>query len=350
MDRSVKDNGAMVKLVLPRSTIHGWRRIATAVSAAAALALTGCAAANADTPGGATASATLPDLVMIKRPGLYPEGVEWDAKRQRFLVSSAADGSVTAVQDDGTLSTLDSGEGLTSTLGTYIDEDRDRLLATVADFAAVEDSTQPGEAALAIYDLTSGRRTALVPLAGLRPHGRHLANDVTADSLGNAYVTDSFTSAIYKVTPDGQASVLVEDPRLGSSNGLGLNGIEYDPDGFLFAAVAGAHKLFRIPIDNPTNLTDVVLPEPISIDGIARQPNGNLVVAAPFTPAVITLSTSDEWATAQIVDKVAVAATDTTTNTTVRGGAVYAVNAHFAQMHEPKPVQVFEICRVGAVN
>lgn len=170
------------------------------------------------------------------------------------------------------------------------------------------------------------------------------------DAIGNAYVTDSLTSAIYKVTPDGQASVLVEDPRLGSSNGLGLNGIEYDPRGFLFAAVAGTHKLFRIPVDNPTNMTEVVLPEPISIDGITRKPNGNLVVAAPFTPAVITLSTSDDWTSAQIVDKVAVAATDTTTNTTVRGGALYAINAHFAQMHEPKPVQAFEIFRVGTVN
>lgn len=110
MDRSVTYKGAVVELVLARSTVHGWRRIATAVSAAAALALTGCAAANADTPGSAPGSDRLPDLVMIERPGLYPEGVEWDAKRQRFLVSSAADGSVTAVHDNGTLSTLDSGE------------------------------------------------------------------------------------------------------------------------------------------------------------------------------------------------------------------------------------------------
>lgn len=311
------------------------------------VAVTGCGSAAADAPDdGTTGSTRAPEQIVIPRPGLYPEGIEWDVKRQRFLVSSAAEGSVTAVYDDGTTSMVDSGDGLTSTLGTVIDQARDRLLVTVADFAAVDDPNRPGEAKLAIYDLASGRRTHLVDLGGLRPGGRHLANDVTVDPAGNAYVTDSFTPVIYKVTPDGQPSVVVDDPRLGSPEGIGLNGIEYDRHGCLFAANAGRDTLFRIPLGDPDGLTEVRLSEPISIDGITRQSDGDLVVAAPFAPAVSLLSSQDDWQSASIVGSVPVAATDTTTNTAIRDGAVYAINAHFAQMNGPKPVQSFEIIRV----
>ncbi len=309
------------------------------------LALAGCNSTTATTPDRPTEPTAAPEQIVIQKPGLYPEGIEWDEKRQRFLVSSAADGSITAVYDDATLTTVDSGDGLTSTLGTVIDEQRDRLLVTVADFAAVDDPNRPGEAKLAIFDLASGRRTHLVDLGGLLPNARHLANDVTVDPEGNAYVTDSFTPVIYKVTPDGRPSVMVTEPRLGSPKGLGLNGIAFDPRGYLLAAVAGAEKLFRVPMDQPTKLTEVRLSEPISIDGITRQSDGNIVVAAPFTPAVMWLSSHDDWQTARVVASAPVAATDSTTNTAIRDGNVYAINAHFAQMRAPNPVQSFEIFR-----
>ncbi len=311
-------------------------------------AFTGCGSASADAPSGGIESPSAPQQIVIQSPGLYPEGIEWDAKRDRFLVSSAAHGSVTAVHDDGTIDTIDAGDGLTSTLGTVIDEQRDRLLVTVADFAAVDDPNRPGEAKLAIYDLASGRRTLLVDLAGLRPGERHLANDVTVDPAGNAYVTDSFSPVIYKVTPDGQPSVVATDPRFGSPKGLGLNGIEYDPRGSLLAAVAGTEKLFRVPLNEPDYPTEVRLSEPISIDGITRRSDGNIVVAAPFVPAVISLSSQDGWQSATVVGRVPVAATDSTTNTTIRDGALYAINAHFAQMNGPVPVQMFEIFRVSS--
>jgi hypothetical protein len=110
------------------------------------IATTGCTSAAASPATNTQAAAT----ILIQSPGLYPEGVEWDAVGHRFLVSSAARGSVTAVNDNGSTTTIDSGEGLTSTLGTHLDEERRRLLVTVADFSAVNDSTRPGEAKLAV--------------------------------------------------------------------------------------------------------------------------------------------------------------------------------------------------------
>lgn len=43
---------------------------------------------------------------------------------------------------------------------------------------------------------------------------------MTVDPAGNAYVTDSLSPLVHKVTPEGQASVFVEDPRL-AGEGIG---------------------------------------------------------------------------------------------------------------------------------
>lgn len=323
-------------------------RLGAAVAAVVVvtLAATGCGTSS-NAPA-ASSALHVPDTILIREPGLYPESVEWDGERGRFLVSSAAAGSITAVADDGSTSVLDPGDDIASTLGTDIDPERNRLLATAADFSAVQNPQVAGEAKLAAYVLSTGTRLRLVDLAALRPGSRHLANDVTIDRDGNAYVTDSFSPVVYKVTPDGRASILVEHARLASAQGLGLNGIAYHPDGYLLAAVAGIEKLYRIPLDAPADLAEVALPQPLSIDGIAMQPDGSVVVAAPFTPAVFRLSSQDGWRSARIDARTDVAATDSTTNTATRDNALYALNLHFAQMGGAEPVPSFEIFRVLA--
>lgn len=43
------------------------------------------------------------------------------------------------------------------------------------------------------------------------PSERNFANDVTLAPDGTVFVTDSFSPVVYKVNPDGTASVLVMD-------------------------------------------------------------------------------------------------------------------------------------------
>jgi sugar lactone lactonase YvrE len=185
-----------------------------------------------------------------------------------------------------------------------------------------------------------------VDLAALRPHGRHLANDVTVDPAGNAYVTDSLSPLIYKVTPDGRASVLVEDPRL-TGEGIGLNGIEYLPGGDLLVAQSSGHTLYRIPLDAPEQLAEVRLSEPLAADGLLLLPDGAVVTPAPFHPAVLELRSDDGWASARVTRRHPTTPEVTTTTAALRDGAVYALNAHFAEMGGPQPVEAFEIFRVG---
>jgi sugar lactone lactonase YvrE len=288
--------------------------------------------------------APLPDEILVRDPGLYPEGIEWDGVRARFLVSSAGRGSVTAVHDDGSLQQFAASDGITSSLGLQIDAVRGRLLVAGADFAAVGNPRVTGEAKLAIHDLETGQRLHLVDLAALRPRGRHLANDVTVDPDGNAYVTDSLSPVIYKVAPDGQADVFVDDPRL-SGEGIGLNGIEYLPSGHLLVSMASGRTLYRIPLDAPQQLAEVRLSEPVAADGLLLLPDGSVVTPAPFHPAVLELRSDDGWASARVSRRHLTTPEATTTTATLRDGAVYALNAHFAEMGGPQPVATFEIFR-----
>lgn len=290
---------------------------------------------------------TLPDTVRIRDPGLHPEGVEWDAPRGRFLVGSVTRGTVTAVGDDGGLTELVRDTALTGSIGIHVDGRRGRLLVADADVSAVQGSGR-GHARLGIYELETGRRLRHVDLGVLRPESRHFANDLTVGPDGSVYVTDSFAPVIYRVPTEGDPSVLVEDPRLGSE-GFGLNGIVHHPDGYLLAAVAGRRSLVRVPLDAPAELREVELDEPFAADGLVLREDGTLVAVATTgggeerRSEVLWLRSPDGWSSARIVER---APAPGATTAALRGGAVYVVNPHFGGMGGEEPVETFEIYRV----
>jgi sugar lactone lactonase YvrE len=289
----------------------------------------------------------LPDTVLVEEPGLHPEGVERDAERSRFLVSSVTQGTVTAVEDDGALETLVRDGDVTASIGIHIDPERGRLLVADADLSAVQGGGE-GHARLGIYDLETGERLHHVDLGGLHD-GRHFANDVTVGPDGSAYVTDSFSPVIYRVSPDGEASVFVEDGRLGTE-GFGLNGIDHHPDGHLLVAMAGDRTLYRVPLDAPGELFEVELSEPFGADGLTLRDDGALVAVATTGSGedqrseALLLRSDDGWSSARIVDR---APAPGATTAAVRDGAVYVVNPHFAEMGGGEPVEAFEIYRPG---
>lgn len=294
-----------------------------------------------------------PELVTIVSPGLYPEGIEYDEIGERFLVGSLGTGAITAVADDGTLTTLIDEVGMTSSVGLHIDRFNSRLLVAYADPGVFLGRTD-GEAWLGIYDLASGQKQHLIDLSVFHPDERHFANDVTADSDGNVYVTDSFSPVVYRVYPDGTPEVFLRDDRFESPS-LGLNGIEYHPDGYLLAAVGGSAELYRIPLIAPSRVDRIFMPESFAADGIVLAPDGNLIaVAFTFdedgtqTAEVLELRSDDGWESAEIVGRVNVSEQPPTT-AAIRDGHVYVVNAHLAEMFGGgggPPVEQFEILRI----
>lgn len=190
------------------------------------------------------------DAIVLNIPNLFPEGLEYDHWNDRFILSIALQGTIGVVKD-GEFSTFINDDVLIVPLGTQINKARQRLLVTNADHGY---GVKSGEAlttgGLASYDL-SGELIFYADFTDLNlPY--YFPNDVAIDHEGNAYVTDSFNGVIYKVDPNGKPGIFYSNQMLATMpSNVGMNGIDYDPRGFLLVTHTTENKLLKFPIDDP---------------------------------------------------------------------------------------------------
>ncbi|HSI70860.1 MAG TPA: hypothetical protein VK941_11545 [Gillisia sp.] len=261
-------------------------------------------------------------VIIIEEQDLFPEGIEYDKRNDRFLISSITRGNIGQVKD-GVYSEWVSDEDLVATVGIHIDHTRKRVLVANAALTSL--------AGLGAYDL-DGNRIFYTDLGGLTS-GPNFANDVTVDQHGNAYVTDSFSGIIYKVDLQGNAMVFYENEELAPApGGFGLNGIDYDPRGFLLVSKIDSGQLLKFPIDNPDNFTEVELPVDLnSPDGIyLKNPNQLVIVSNDFggeNASVQTFRTNDRWESASLIAEFHTGAVFPTT-ATVKRNEIYVLYAH----------------------
>ena len=308
------------------------------VMAVAAATFVGCAGEPqrpAPEPDAATAESSMPspaapaETIVAERGGFIPEGVEYDTTNSRFLTGSLSEGSIFEIDDDGRVTAVVSDPDLVSSVGIEVDEPNNRLLVANSD-RSVFDGASAGQAKLGVYDLTTGERIAMVDLAAAimeaPADAAYFANDVAAADDGTAYVTDTRMGAIYRVGPDYEVSVLHR------FEGFGPNGIVHHPSGYLL--VCGGTDLWKVPVDDPAGATGVALPEEIDgQDGMVWMSDGRLAIVSNSGSRVVTLTSEDDWATAQLV---AVASYEMQAATgAVVGDHVYVVHPHFGDEDPP---------------
>ncbi len=293
------------------------------------------------------------DYSILNIPVL-PEGIEYDPGREGFLVSSAVGGAINLVRTDGSFSNVVpqgvfNGNG---TFGLQIDTTNNRLLAVGANIQ------NPTVAWLFRFDLEDGALIDSVNLASITPPGLPLnfVNDVAVDNEGNAYVTNSDKGIIYKVDVDGEASIFFRDNSLAPPNAImqnGFNGIEYHEDGYLLVVHSINDKIYKIMIDDPSEFTEVSLP-----DGFLRSGDGmfldgdELVVISnaaneaadadesdPVVPFITRFTTSNDWNSAVVVGDT-YATGDIFPTTVVKVGEDYFINyAYFNYLaYQENPV------------
>jgi sugar lactone lactonase YvrE len=282
-------------------------------AAAALVSLIGAGPASAVGVPSAVATAW-PSSISGRTVDRYPEGIAWDPTRQAFLVGSIATGPISVVGRDGVPHVLAQAPGV-STFGLHVDAVRNRFLVTYADIGSGErssDETEYRQSGVAVYNLRTGRLEQRVDLNTTRLNpagGKHGANDLAIDARGNAYVTDPAADAIYKITPSGQASVLIRDDRLRSDT-IGANGIVWDPAGYLLTVRYDIGRLFRIPLYGRPQLTEVAIGTAlVGGDGLALTRDRKLVavtnkLGAAGNEAVTVLSSSDNYRSARVVTSV----------------------------------------------
>ncbi len=117
-------------------------------------------------------------------------------------------------------------------------------------------------------------------------------NDLAFDDHGNAFVTDPFLGKVWKVTPQGNASVWLSDPLLEGNYATpfllfrqqGVNGIAFDESKRnLYLGNLDYGRIIRVPIrhDGEAGTPSVWVTDPRiqGADGIAFDEDGNLFVA-----------------------------------------------------------------------
>ena len=281
------------------------------------------------------ASEALPAVIVANRTGFIPEGVEYDMANGRLLTGSLSEGSVFEIGPDGEVTEFVNDPELVSSVGIEADEAYGRLFVANADRSVFQGEGQ-GQAKLGVYDLSTGSRLAMVDLASTvtdpPEDAAYFANDVAVADNGTAYVTDTRLSAIYEVSTEYEASLL----HRFDDGGSGPNGIVYHPAGFLL--VARGATLWKVPVDDPATLTEVLVAEEITgQDGMVWSAM-RLVIVSNDANRIVALRSEDEWGTAEVVGVGAYEPQATTA--AVVGDAIYVVHPHFADDDPPSVSRV----------
>ncbi|SOD98673.1 gluconolaconase [Spirosoma fluviale] len=273
----------------------------------------------------------IPERISFSATRQYPEGITYSTQLNTFLVSSITQGKIGAVDATGRYSDLIVDDELISSLG--LKAQGDLLYVCNGDQGVSEKSTPitiRKTAGLFVYNLKSGQNVRRVNLAALLPAAEHYANDVALDEDGNAYVTDSFASVIYKVPADTtQPSIFANSPLFAGGEGINLNGIVYHPDKFLIVVKSNQGKLFKVNLLNPADVLEIKGPALLNGDGMLLSNNDLYVVNN--RKQVSQVRSTDGWKTYAIVKTDSVGYSEATTNT-LMNEKIYSLNARIGEV------------------
>ncbi|KAL2233325.1 uncharacterized protein LOC105156254 [Sesamum indicum] len=245
-----------------------------------------------------------PHVINFRWPNLYPDSFTWDPKSDHFVVGSLRQSLLISVSDAGVVSALISDHSLPSNasfLGISLDPRLHRLLAVVH---------SPPFSGLVAYQLPTFRHLFLTALNGLLPSDA-FPNDVAVDYLGNAYVTDSANDVIFKVTEDGEATILSRSKAFKSHpvdlsapyHNCGLNGIVFNPKGYLLVTQSNTGKLFKVDVDDGTARRVILNKDLTGADGIALRSDGVVVVVS--AQKLYFIKSDDSWSEGVVFDETA---------------------------------------------
>ena len=251
----------------------------------------------------------LVNSIEINSPKLYPEGISYSTKKERFFLGSYYHGSIISVDGKGNIKEFVNDQELVSVIGIKVDQKRDRVIVCNSDSGFGKKSSEVSIGKLAqirIYDLDSGKLQETIDLSHLY-QGGHFVNDLTIDLDGNIYVTDSFSPVIYKIDTKAKASILTQSEVFQAPQGsFGLNGIVY-LDEYLIVAKANEGKLYKVSLKNPQDIQEILLDKRInSIDGLLLQKDNALILVsnnfanAPFDEAVYKIQSTDNWESGKV--------------------------------------------------
>ncbi|RDC57970.1 gluconolaconase [Pedobacter chinensis] len=278
--------------------------------------------------------------ITFKVPLLYPEGIAYDNQTRNFFVSSVKTGTIGKVDQSGNYTEFYQDKDLISSFGMKVDANGSKLFVCLSDPNAnysiySTPKTFKKMARVIAIDLKKGKKVMDVDLSKVYK-GDHFINDLTMDVVGNLFLTDSFSPVIYKVDASGKASVFAENEMFGSED-IGLNGIAFNPAGYLIAVNNSNGSILKIDVKDPKKVTrvkiDALFP---GADGLLIDQGDLILVQNKSVNRVYRISSSDNWQTAKI--KAATAGEDRfqqPSTAIMNNGQVWVLNSKLNELSNP---------------
>ncbi len=182
-----------------------------------------------------------------------PESAAYDTLNDRYLISNVGSGDIVQISEEGDTSYFHTS--LTRTLGMVIVDN----MLYVADYSGIVE-----------FDLSTDQMTATIPIAGM-----NVLNDVTADTSGHLYVTDSANGNIYRVRISDHADSTIV------SGIYWPNGILFDErnNRVLFCAFGNNVPIREIDLED-FSVSTVITTGFTDLDGLTIDNEGNIYVSS----------------------------------------------------------------------
>ncbi len=116
-----------------------------------------------------------------------------------------------------------------------------------------------------------------------------LLNDIAFDKEGNAYVSDTFRSLVYRITPTGEITITLDPKKLPELSGP--NGLALDDEGNLYVVDLNRGNVFKV---TPAGEATVIMPAVGAGDGIAFDKERNIYVSDFLGGRILKLNTKGE--------------------------------------------------------
>ena len=219
--------------------------------------------------------------------------------------------------------------GIMSVIGILAD-DRNKILWACSSNPGVTNYPSDNPVSLKAFDLETGE-----PFQSFNFPNGGFCNDLTLDSNGNIYVTDSFNPRILRLNKSKSRLETWFENEAFSGKGFNLNGITFVNNN-IYTVKMNSGELFKIEVaDNgkPINFKKIDLPRPLNApDGIKAIDKDNLLVVENRTEGTWKGSLTNINLSNTVTLKTLKDNLDTPTTVAIKGNTAWVLQAQFSHL------------------